>query len=47
MNNGGCIDDAPGIDWLKGLFEQFPDGYKRRVSIGAGNANNGDFEVFD
>lgn len=43
---GGCLDDAPALAWLSGVLSQ-RDGYKRRVSIGAGDANTGDFAVFD
>ena len=47
LGEASCLDDTPLFSWLQGILKQFPDGYKRRVTVGAGNANNGDFETFD
>ena len=42
-----CLDDTPAQNTFQEILKQFPDGYKRRVTVGAGNANNGDFETFN
>ena len=44
---GGCIDDSPALDFVGDILAQFPEGYKRAISMGAGDANTGEFVVFN
>ena len=47
LTERGCLDDSYALTFLQTVLAQFPDGYKRRVTLGAGNVDNGDFETFD
>ena len=46
-NNGGCLDDSPLLSYFQGITDEFPEGYKRRMSIGASDFNTGEFMVFN
>ena len=46
-SHGGCLDDAPLLSYFQGIADEFPDGYKRRVSMGASDFNTGEFQVFN
>lgn len=41
------MDDSPALAFLEGVLAQFPEGYKRRVTVGSGSVNTGDFVTFD
>ena len=43
---GGMLDNSPLLAYMENLISQYTK-YERRVSIGAGNVNNGEFQVFD
>ena len=43
----GCVDTSPAIAFLGNLLAQFPDGYKRRMTVAAVDVNTGDFIQFD
>ena len=43
----GCLDDSPMIQTLGDTLKLFPEGYKRRITLGSVDANTGDFITFD
>ena len=47
LQEGGCLDDTPALNLFDQILQQFPDGYQRRVTIGAVDANTGDSVKFD
>ena len=47
LTEHGCLDDSPALNFLDETLKKFPDGYKRRVTLASGNANNGEFTTFD
>ena len=46
-SHGGCLDDAPLLSYFQSIADEFPDGFKRRVSMGASDFNTGEFQVFN
>jgi predicted acylesterase/phospholipase RssA len=44
---GGVIDDSPALQFLRDTLAQFPEGYKRRVSLAAADVNTGEYVIFD
>ena len=47
IKEAGCLDDSPALSFLDDILKAFPDGYKRRVTLGSGNVNTGEFVTFD
>lgn len=44
---GGMLDDAPLLNTLQRLIDEFPEGYKRRITLAAVDVDTGDFTEFD
>ena len=42
----GLLDNSPLLAYMESIAENFTD-YERRVTIGAGNVNTGEFHTFD
>lgn len=40
-------DTSPALEYFADVLSRFPEGYKKKVSIGATNINTGSFDVFD
>ena len=47
LKEHGCLDDSPALKFLDDTLKQFPEGYKRRITVASGDANTGDFITFD
>lgn len=47
IHERGCLDDSPALTFLDDVLKQFPDGYKRRVTLGSGDVNTGEFITMD
>ena len=47
LKEHGCLDDGPALNFLDQTLSQFPDGYKRRVTLASVDVNTGDFIRFN
>ena len=43
---GGVVDNSPLLKFMQQILAGFPEGFKRRVTLSAVNANNGEYTDF-
>jgi len=46
ITEAGCLDNSPAVEYMRKVLLQFPDGFKRRISLGSGNVVTGNYETF-
>ena len=47
LTEHGCLDTRPALNWLDDTMKEFPDGYKRRVTVASVDVNTGDYIEFN
>lgn len=43
---GGVVDNSPLLQFMLHILAEFPEGFKRRITLSAVNANNGEYTDF-